>query len=69
MTTPLMELDGTAEEIQEHLADFAGQQLHVIVPPADASRPDYPTDAVFRNGVPLFPTESRTDVITCEQVK
>jgi len=35
MTTPLLELEGTAEEIQERLADFAGQRLHVIVLPAE----------------------------------
>ena len=34
MSTPLLELEGTAEEIQQRLADFAGQRLHVIVQPA-----------------------------------
>lgn len=37
MTTPLLELEGTAEEMQEHLAEFAGQRLRVIVTPAEAT--------------------------------
>ena len=69
MNAPLLELDGTAEEIQARLADFAGQRLHVIVLPADTDRPAYPAQAVFRNGVPLFPTEGRTEVVTMEHVK
>jgi hypothetical protein len=36
MATPLLELDGTAEDIQKRLADFAGQKLHVTVQPLQA---------------------------------
>ena len=35
MSTPLLELEGTSEEIQKRLADFAGQRLHVTVRPVE----------------------------------
>jgi hypothetical protein len=31
MSTPLLELEGTVEEIQERLANFAGQRLRVTI--------------------------------------
>ncbi len=31
MSVPILEMDGTAEEIQSKLNDFAGQRLHVTV--------------------------------------
>lgn len=31
MSTNLLEIEGTAEEIQERLADYAGQRLHIIL--------------------------------------
>ncbi len=31
MSTLLLDIEGTAEEIQERLADFAGQRLHVTL--------------------------------------
>jgi hypothetical protein len=34
MTTPLLELEGTWEEIEAQLPDFAGQRLHIVVHPA-----------------------------------
>lgn len=36
---------------------------------ADTKRKPYPEGAVFRNGVPLFPVEGRTQVVTPERVK
>ena len=33
MNTTLLELDGTAEEIQHRLAEYPGQQLHVMIRP------------------------------------
>ena len=37
MAVPLLELEGTWEEIQERMPDFAGQKLRVIVLPAAES--------------------------------
>ena len=42
MSAPLLELEGTAEEIQERLNAFSGQRLHISVRPAaapDAAEP------------------------------
>jgi hypothetical protein len=35
MTTPLLELEGTWEEITAQIPDFAGQKLRVLVYPAE----------------------------------
>ncbi len=35
MSMPLLELEGTAEEIREHLIAFAGQRLRVTVRPVE----------------------------------
>jgi hypothetical protein len=35
MTTPLLELEGTWEEIAAQLPDFAGQKLRVLVYPVE----------------------------------
>jgi hypothetical protein len=35
MAIPLLELEGTAEEIKQRLAAFAGQRLHVIITPIE----------------------------------
>jgi hypothetical protein len=35
MTTPLLELEGTWEEIAAQIPDFAGQKLRVLVYPAE----------------------------------
>lgn len=37
MSTPLLELEGTAEEIRERLVEFAGQRLHITVRPIETS--------------------------------
>lgn len=37
MSTPLLELEGTVEEIQESLAAFAGQRLHITVRQLDST--------------------------------
>jgi hypothetical protein len=42
MTPPLLELEGTAEEIQHRLADFAGQRLHVTVRPVETPAEETP---------------------------
>ena len=38
MATPLLELEGTWEEIAAQIPDFAGQKLRVLVYPAEESR-------------------------------
>lgn len=38
MTTPLLELEGTWEEIVTQIPDLSGQKLRVIVYPATGSR-------------------------------
>lgn len=40
MQTPLLELEGTVEEIQERLAEFAGRRLRLTVLSAEASPSD-----------------------------
>ena len=35
MSTPLLEMEGPAEEIQRRLADFAGQRIRVVVTRAE----------------------------------
>jgi hypothetical protein len=45
MSTPLLELEGTAEEIQQRLADFAGQRLHVTVRPVETPAEATPAGA------------------------
>lgn len=39
MSLPLLELEGTAEEIRAQLPDFGGKRLHVTVTPAHAPGP------------------------------
>jgi hypothetical protein len=38
MTIPLLELEGTWEEIAAQVPDFSGQKLRVLVYPAEANR-------------------------------
>jgi len=38
MTTPLLELEGTWEEIAAEIPDFASQKLRVLVHPAEVNR-------------------------------
>jgi hypothetical protein len=45
--TQLLDMEGTAEEIQERLADFAGERLHVTVRRVD--------DVADANSVPSAP--------------
>lgn len=51
MSTPLLDLEGTAEEIQKRLAEFAGQRLHVTVValevPVDAPAEALPPNRTF----------------------
>ncbi|HZP84594.1 MAG TPA: hypothetical protein VFB21_23365 [Chthonomonadaceae bacterium] len=35
MALPLLEIEGTWEEIKERIPDFSGRKLHVIVLPAE----------------------------------
>ncbi|MCW3095161.1 MAG: hypothetical protein JWL77_779 [Chthonomonadaceae bacterium] len=35
MSMPLLELEGTVEEIRESLAAFAGQRLHITIRPIE----------------------------------
>ncbi len=50
MITPLLELEGTVEEIQIRLADFAGQRLHVTVQPI-AIPADAPHEVPPKHGI------------------
>lgn len=36
MATPLLELEGTIEEIKANLPDFGGGRFHIVVTPAPA---------------------------------
>ena len=40
MTTPLLELEGTWEEIAAKIPDFSGQKLRVLVYPAEENSPE-----------------------------
>ena len=42
MTTPLLELEGTWEEIVAQIPDFSGQKLRVLVYPATGSSTEAP---------------------------
>ncbi len=42
MTTPLLALEGTWEEIAAQIPDFAGQKLRVLVYPAEENRTTAP---------------------------
>jgi hypothetical protein len=42
MTTPLLELEGTWEEIGAQLTGFYGQKIHVVVYPVTESSPSAP---------------------------
>ena len=42
MTTPLLELEGTWEEIAAQFSDFSDQKLHVLVYPVTESSPSAP---------------------------
>lgn len=66
-------IQGTGDEIIAYLKNHRNQEnLTLIVPqeptPGPARKP-YPEGATLRNGVPLFPTEGRTQVVTMERVK
>jgi len=37
MSTPVLELEGTVEELKESLSAFAGQRLHITVRPVKTS--------------------------------
>ena len=40
MAAPLLDMEGTPQEIMERLSDFAGQTLRVIVLPVTSARMD-----------------------------
>lgn len=42
MSTPLLELEGTWDEIAAQIPDFSGQKLRVLVYPAEEHRPETP---------------------------
>ena len=44
MSTPMLELEGTVEEIQKRLSDFEGQRLHVTVLPLGISEEVLPQE-------------------------
>jgi hypothetical protein len=45
VTTPLLEIEGTADEIRERLADFGGKRLHVTIseaaPQSEPAAPEH----------------------------
>ncbi len=58
MQPPILEFEGTAEDIQKRLAEFAGQRLHVTIHPIEASPGDPESHKVPNpdsNGVTLRP--------------
>ena len=57
MSTPLIELEGTTEDIQRRLDVFAGQRLHVTVQPLGASSAErqVPNDPQLKPTTPLRP--------------
>lgn len=64
---------GTGEELIAYLKNYSVRKnLTLIVPEeetADNGHKPYPEGAVIRNGVPLLPTEGRTQVVTMERVR
>ena len=42
MSTPLLELEGTWDEIAAQIPDFSGQKLRVLVYPAEDHSPETP---------------------------
>src|SRR5437867_1951168 len=66
-------IHGTGEELIAYLQNRRDQKnLTLIVPDqeaANAPSQPYPEEAPVRNGVPLLPTEGRTQVITPEHVR
>jgi hypothetical protein len=38
MATPLLDMEGTWEEIAQHAADFSGKKLRVIVLPVESAK-------------------------------
>jgi hypothetical protein len=66
-------IQGTAAELIAYLEKRRHQRnLLLIVPEAEnavETQGTYPEGAIIRNGVPLFPTEGRTRIVTQEQVR
>jgi hypothetical protein len=66
-------IQGSSDELIAFLKNRKSQEnLTLIVPEeraAEITRTSYPEGATLRNGVPLFPTEGRTQAVTLERVK
>jgi hypothetical protein len=66
-------IHGTSDELIAYLQSRPDQKnLTLIVPEqaaADVQLHPYPEGASLRNGVPLLPTEGRTQVVTPEHVR
>jgi hypothetical protein len=66
-------IHGTGEELISYLKNHRHHKnLTLIIPEEEIpneERTSYPEGAVISNGVPLFPTEGRTQVVTMEHVK
>ena len=65
-------IQGTGDELIAYLEKHRDKKkLTLIIPDeeaAGAARRAYPSGAAIRNGVPLFPTQHRTESITMEHV-
>ena len=53
MNTILLEMEGTAEEVQERLSDFAGQRLSITV---RTQEPDLESQSLSLSGQPEITT-------------
>ena len=52
MTTPLLELEGTWEEIVAQIPDFSGQKLRVLVYPATGNSAEAPDTRPIAAAIP-----------------
>ncbi len=66
-------IQGTGEELMTYLEKRRFQKnLLLIIPEQEVStlaRKPYPEGATLRNGVPLFPVDGRTEVVTPEHIQ
>lgn len=66
-------IEGSGAELIRHLEKRRNQNNLILIIPEEivpiAVSNSYPENATVRNGVPLFPTEGRLEVVTMEKIK